>query len=105
MKTIKQALIDEIHFPLNDGFIDNKLILRNLDSEDAITREILLSKEFIGAVADCLYSLIDAPNISESGISISIPDRTALLRRVNDMYRSIGEEERRINQPNIYIES
>ncbi len=103
MKTIRQALIDEISYPLNAGKVDNKLIARGLDGDEPISAQTLNSKEFIGAAADCLFDLIDAPNFSESDISISLQDRMLILKKANYLYKSIGEEEKTLDQPKVYI--
>lgn len=103
MRTIAQALKDEIHYPLSDGFLENRLMKRGLDGSGEITVNILNSPEFNGAVADCLYSLIEAPNFSESDISISLQDRNVILKKVNAIYTSIGEQEKNLNQPKVYV--
>lgn len=92
MKTVRQALIDEIHYPISVGFIENKLLSRGLSPDDGLTIDVLKSNEFKGAVADCLWSLIEAPSISESDKSISLGDREIILRKVNAIYQSIGEK-------------
>lgn len=92
MKTIKQALIDEVAYPLGEGAIENKLIARGIDSEETFSTEVANSREYRGALADCLYSLIDAPNFSEAGYSISLSDKDAILKKANSLYSSIGEE-------------
>lgn len=103
MKTIAHALKDEIHYPLSDGFIENKLLARGLDGEGPIDSSVINSNEFKGAVADCLYSLIEAVNFSESDISISLPERDLILKKVNAIYTSIGEEPKNLDQPTVYI--
>lgn len=100
-RTVRQALIDEIHYPLKAGFVDNQLLKRDLRPEDEITAERLRSKGFIGAKADCLFSLIEAPNVSEAGLSVSLGDRNAILKKVNSLYISIGEEEKSIDVPTV----
>lgn len=65
---------------------------RGLSPEDELTIDVLKSSEFKGAVADCLWSLIEAPNISEADKSISLGDRKAILSKVNSIYLSIGEK-------------
>lgn len=92
MKTVRQALIDEIHYPISEGFIENKLYSRGIVPDDELTAEVLRSNEFKGAIADCLWSLIEAPSISESDKSISLGDREIILRKVNSIYLSIGEK-------------
>lgn len=104
MKTIQQALIDEIHYPLPVGFIENKLTARGLEPEEEFTALVATGKEFVGAVADCLYSLIYAPNFSEADKSFSLGDREIILRKVNSLYNSIGEPSVGLQEkPVVYI--
>lgn len=100
-KTIAQALIDEIHYPLPDGFISNKLLARGLDGEEEITAAIITGNEFKGAVADCLWSLLQAPNISESDKSVSLSSPDAILKLANTYYREIGEDEKTYGEPTV----
>lgn len=93
MKTIGQALIDEIHYPISVGMIENKLIKRGLNCDDEFDMEVAKSSAYIGAVADCLYSLIEAPNFSEADKSISLSDKSIILKKVAALYKSIGEHE------------
>lgn len=92
MKTIMQAMIDEIHYPIGSGIIENKMILRGLNADDEYDMEVAKSNAFIGAVADCLFSLISAPNFSEADKSFSLSDKALILRKVNSIYNSIGEK-------------
>lgn len=103
MKTIRQALKDEVGYPIGDGFIENKLIARGLDGDGAISASVINSKEFLGASADCLFALVDAPNFSESDISISLADRNLILKKANYLYRTIGEEEKTLDEPMVYV--
>ena len=103
MRTIAQALRDEIDYPFPPGKLENRLLRRGLDGTEAITGEILESNAFRGAVADCLYSLIVAPNVSEGDKSVTLPDRDAILRLANSIYRSIGEPEKDDGQPRIFV--
>lgn len=91
MKTIKQALIDEIGYPIGEGAIENKIIARELDGADNYTSEVANSKPYKGALADCLYLLLDAPNVSEAGKSLSLADRRIILDKVNSLRNEIGE--------------
>lgn len=105
MKTIKQALIDEIHYPIPLGFVENKMIERQLNGDDEYTFEVAQSKEWKGALADCLYSLIQAVSLSESDKSIgtlSDKDKESLLVRINALYKTIGESPA-LGQPMVYI--
>lgn len=105
MKTIMQALIDEIHYPIPVGFVENKLIERQLSGDEEYSFEVAQSKEWKGALADCLYSLVQAVNLSESDKSIgtlSDKDKERLLVRINTLYKSIGESPA-LGQPMVYI--
>lgn len=105
MKTIKQALIDEIYYPIPLGFVENKMIERQLNGDDEYTFEVAQSKEWKGALADCLYSLIQAVSLSESDKSIgtlSDKDKERLLVRINALYKTIGESHA-LGQPMVYI--
>ena len=105
MKTIMQALIDEIYYPIPLGFVENKLIERQLDGGDEYTFEVAQSKEWKGALADCLYTLIQAVSLSESDKSIgtlSDKDKERLLVRINALYKTIGETPA-LGQPMVYI--
>ena len=105
MKTIKQALIDEIYYPIPVGLVENKMIERQLDGDDEYTFEVAQSKEWKGALADCLYSLIQAVSLSESDKSIgtlSDKDKERLLVRINALYKTIGESPA-LGQPMVYL--
>lgn len=104
-KTIRQALIDEVHYPLPFGFIENKIIERGLNGDAEYTTEVFRSNEWKGALADCLYSLLQAVSLSESDKSIGTltdEDKKRLLVRINSLYQAIGEESP-LGQPMVYI--
>ena len=98
-------MIDEIHYPIPLGFVENKMIERQLNGDDEYTFEVAQSKEWKGALADCLYSLIQAVSLSESDKSIgtlSDKDKERLLVRINALYKTIGESHA-LGQPMVYI--
>lgn len=103
MKTILQALKDEIDYPFPVGQFENKLLARNLNGDDECTYEVITGNSFKGAVADCLYSLIEAVNFSEADKSISLPDRGEILKKMNALYTSIGETDKCFGEPMVYI--
>lgn len=81
------------------------MIERQLNGDDEYTFEVAQSKEWKGALADCLYSLIQAVNLSESDKSIgtlSDKDKERLLVRINALYKTIGESPA-LGQPMVYI--
>lgn len=106
MKTVLQALCDEVHYPIPIGFIENKLIERQLDGDAEYSYDVAQSKEWKGALADCLYSLLQAVTYSESDKSVgtlSDEDKKRLLVRINALYKSIGEATVNLGQPMVYI--
>ena len=107
MKTILQALKDEVYYPVNDGLVENKLLGRELDPDTYFDRNVMESDAWKGALADTLYSLIQAVNVSEGDKSfgaLTDKQREALLLRINRLYREIGEEPVEMEQkPTVYI--
>ena len=97
MKTIQQALIDEIHYPISIGFVENVMIKRNLNGDD----------EFGYDIADCLWSLVQAINFSEADKSfgaLSDKDKERILLRVNSIYKTIGEPLVELEaKPTVYV--
>lgn len=94
MKTILQALIDEIHYPITVGHAENRLMKRGLYPCDECTPDVLNSKPFIGAVADSLYMLISATNFSEADKSVGSLNIASILKEANTLYKTIGESEK-----------
>lgn len=105
MKTILQALEDEIHYKLSSGFFENRLLARGLNGEDECTAEEFNGNSFKGAVADCLKSLVQAQNYTEGDISMSLSDKKIEEARnlANSIYRSIGESDKCFGEPTVYI--
>lgn len=104
-KTIQQALIDEVLYPISAGLVENAMIRRGLyDGE--FDGSIADTEQYIGALADCLYSLVTAVSFSESDKSIgslSSSDKALILKRANKLYAQIGEEEKPTDEPMVYV--
>lgn len=91
-KTILEALRDEIHAPVGDGHLTNRLMARGLDSSATCDEHVFGGSAFQGAIADCLVTLVTMPNISEGDKSISLSaDAATIVARANAIYASIGE--------------
>ena len=103
MRTVLQALIDEIDYPFPEGKMLNRLAVRGLEPDDIVSAGILSGKEFLGAKADCLMELVFAPNFTEADKSVSLPDRDAILRMANSIYVSIGEADKVQGMPTVYV--
>lgn len=106
MKTIRQALIDEIIYPLPEGLVENKLIARGLTGNEDYTLESAKSVAYKGCFADCLVALVQAVNFQEADKSVgSLSDevKKKLLHRANSIYEAIGEEAVPEATPMVYI--
>ena len=107
MKTVGQALVDEIHFPIPYGFVENACIKRDLEIESEFIGDIARSDAYKGTLADCLLSLIHAVIFFEVDLfigSLSEDQRKAILVQVNSLYNSIGEDEVSLTpKPTVYI--
>jgi hypothetical protein len=105
-KTIRQALIDEIIYPIPEGLVENKMIARKLDGNAAYDYDAAISKQYKGAFADCLVALVQAVSFSESDKSIgTLTDevKKKLLFRANAIYAALGEELVPDPEPTVYI--
>ena len=94
MKTVRQALIDEIIYPMPEGKIDNKMIARGLKGDDEYDLEMAKSSSFKGCFADCLIALLQSVSFSESDKSVSALSDEAkkrLLKIANSIYDELGE--------------
>lgn len=106
MKTIQQALLDAVHYPIGVGFVENVMIFRGLDPDGECDTETMHSKEFMGALADCLFSLVQSVNFSEADKSVgSLSEKqvTAILSRANSIYQSIGEDPKEAGEPMVHV--
>lgn len=89
--TILEALKAKVKYPMTTNFFLSILIDRGLSGDVEYTNDIATSKEFKEARADCLIELIDTPNISEGGVSISLSDKDSIILVANKLYGEIGE--------------
>ncbi len=48
-------------------------------------------------------SLIQMPNFTEGDVSLSLSDKDNILTLANGIYNSIGETEKNIGEPIVYI--
>lgn len=106
MKTVREALIDEIVYPLPEGLIENKLIARNLTGCEEYTYEFSKSNVYRGCFADCLVALVQTVGFSESDKSVGVLTdevKKKLLFRANTIYKAIGEGEVKEPEPLVYI--
>lgn len=105
-KTIREALIDEVLYPVPEGYVDNVLIKRGLEGSEAFDVDVAVSTGYKGAVADCLYALIQAVDFSEADKRIgNLTDeqRKLILKKVNALYGEIGEAQVEAGEPKVII--
>ena len=95
MKTVGQALVDEVHIPIPYGFVENACIKRDLDIESEFTGDVARSDA---------YKAVSFSEADKSIGSLSEDQRKAILVQVNRLYNSIGEEEVSLTpKPTVYI--
>lgn len=100
---IREALKALLRYPLEDIAIEYIIQKRGLEGESEYCAELEKLPSFIGAKADTYFAMISAINFSESGISVSSPNISIALREANYLYRSIGEEEKYLDQPTVCV--
>lgn len=107
MKTVRQALLDEVLYPLPGGLVDNRLMARGLDAAAEAAAETLRGPAFAGALADCLLSVVEqAVGFSEADKSVSAPpseQTRALKSRIARLYASIGEAVPPMGEPTVTL--
>lgn len=101
MKTTLDALKSMVKYPLEDDLFETTLTIRGLDGEAEFNQQVGTSKEFIGARADLLIHLVDSPNVSEGGLTISLTEKKQIISIANRLYRNIGESIYTENQPTV----
>lgn len=106
MKTIIQALIDEVLYPIPVGYVENVCIKRDIYGESEFSSTIANSDPYKGAMADCLRSLIQAVNFAESDKSVGTltdKQREQIIKRANALYSEIGEPLIEEEKPMVFI--
>lgn len=106
MKTISQALIDEVLYPIPLGYVENVCIKRDIDVEGEFSSTIANSYQYKGAMADCLRSLIQAVNFAESDKSVGTltdKQREQIIKRANALYSELGEPLIEDDMPMVFI--
>lgn len=103
-KTILQAIVDDVHYPVSSGNLENRLITRGLDGDTEFTQDIANGKEYKGALADCLISLVYAPNFTEGNVTISLSDKDKIISIANKLYQEIGEDNKMIKSDESTVE-
>lgn len=106
MKTISQALIDEVLYPIPLGYVENVCIKRDIEVEEEFSSTIANSNQYKGALADCFRSLIQAVNFAESDKSVgTLTDKQIdqIIKRANALYSELGEPLIEEDKPMVFI--
>lgn len=89
--TILEALKSKVSYPLPDNFFQSVLIERCLSGGDEFTMEVAGSKEFDLAKADAWIALVTASQVQEGNYSISLTDKSNMIKLANTIYNKYGE--------------
>lgn len=103
-RTVREALRDEVFYPVPEGYVENVITRRQLKGDDEYNIGIETSDGFKGAVADCLASLIQAIGFSEADKSIqplTDEQRKHILKKANALYGEIGEPLLETGEPKV----
>lgn len=82
-----EAIKGKLNYPLPD----NSFILALNDRGLVETATYLKSQAFDLAYADCITTLVTAPNVSEGGYSVSLSDKATLIKLANGIYAKYGQ--------------
>jgi hypothetical protein len=81
-----EALKAKLNYPLSD----NSFILALSDRGLVSTATYADRKSLELAQADLIYTLVTTPNITEGGYSISLSDKSSLMRLADEIYLKYG---------------
>lgn len=85
-------------YPIPVAAIREIAINRGVYVDDEATAELLASTEYIGAKADVLMWLAQAPNVSQGGQNYSFSEfeRKSLRASASALYNQVGEDEKSV---------
>lgn len=84
-----EALRADILYPIADVKLGKALIDRGVSPTGDYS--LLLKSEVELSRADIYTKLLTAPNVSEGGVSISISDKTVIMKAAASIYLKYGE--------------
>ncbi len=91
--TILEALKSKVKYPLSEDFFQSVLIERGLSGGNVFNEEVATGKAFRLCRADCYIGQVDAPQIQEGSVAISLTDKSNFITLANAIYREYGELE------------
>jgi hypothetical protein len=96
--TQKEALQAAVKYELSDNELEKILIDRGLTAADVYAGK---SQAFDLAQADAITLLVTAPNVSEGGYSLSLSDKSSLIKIATGIYTKYGEVNPLIEPPKV----
>lgn len=88
---ILEALKSKVSYPVKDNTLSGILIERGLSDSTEFDQTIATGKAFELAKADLYIYLVSGTNISESGYSVSLTDKSNLMKLASAIYSKYGE--------------
>lgn len=89
--TILEALKSLVSYPVSDLTANRILIKRGLTGYSEFSQTVATSKAFELCEADVYTYLVSGNNISEGGYSVSLTDKSNLMKLASAIYSKHGE--------------
>lgn len=89
--TILEALRSRVKYPLGENLLLSIMTDRELNPTEEYTKEIGTGRDFQLCRADLLVAQIDAPQVQEGGMAISLTDKSDFITIADSIYDRYGE--------------
>ena len=89
--TILEALKSVVSYPVSTNTVETIAITRGLTSSATFDQSVALSSAFELAKADVYTHVVGAANISEGGYSVSMTDKSNMMKLAGAIYAKYGE--------------
>lgn len=89
--TILEALKSVVSYPVSSNTVEAISITRGLTSSATFDQSVALSSAFELAKADVYAHVVGAANISEGGYSVSMTDKSNMIKMASAIYAKHGE--------------
>lgn len=88
--TILEALSGSVNYPVDENKLKKILVDRGLSDTETYTKEVGLGMAFQLATADVYTLLVSSANIAEGGYSVSMTDKSNMIKLANGIYSKYG---------------
>lgn len=89
--TILEALRSRVKYPLDENLLSSILTDRDLEPIGEYTAQVGTGKAFMLCRADMLVAQVDAVQIQEGGMSISLTDKSNFITIADSIYERFSE--------------